>query len=467
MDQEPNLPVSGPPPEEAHDPKPSAQPPAAPSLDSPSSARRISRRRIIKYGTLGLAGVGLAAGVVRYGGTFGAYLLHRAAEEVRRRMPAEVFRRDAPQGQLWEQWQQRGWVREARHCLKLGENIQCKLCPNECLLEPEDRGRCRGRVHKDGKLYTMSYGNPCAFHIDPIEKKPLFHFLPGTGVFSIATSGCGFRCLNCQNWDISQRKPEESKDPRGEPLRLDPRTMHSLSMEDIARASMFPEDVVALARYFDCPSIAYTYSEPAVWFEYMYDTSEAARREHLRNVWVTCGYIQPKPLRELCGVIDAANVDLKGFDDQIYEQLNSGKLKPILDTLVALKREGVWFEVTNLIVPTYTDKPEMIRRMCDWLVDRLGPDYPLHFSRFHPAHKLTHLPPTPVDMLEQARQIARKAGLHYVYVGNCPEVPDAETTFCPGCGKPVIERSLYNVEQVRLAEGKCQECGRQIAGVWS
>ncbi len=453
MDQEPKVPVTGPQPDQA----PHAR----------RRPRRMSRRRMIKYGSLGLAGVGLAAGALRYGGTLGAYLLERAVEEVRRQMPAEVFRKDAPQGVLWQQWQQRGWVREARHYLKLGENIQCKLCPNECLLAPEDRGRCRGRVSKDGKLYTMSYGDPCSFHVDPIEKKPLFHFLPGTGVFSIATSGCGFRCLNCQNWDISQRKPEESKDPRGEPLRLDPRSLHSLSMEDMARASMFPDDVVALARYFDCPSIAYTYSEPTVWFEYMYDTSEAAHQEQLRNVWVTCGYIQPKPLGDLCRVIDAANVDLKGFDAQIYEQLNSGKLKPILDTLVALKREGVWFEVTNLVVPDYTDKPEMIRRMCDWLVDKLGPDYPLHFSRFHPAHKLTHLPPTPVEMLEEARQIARQAGLHYVYVGNCPELPDAETTFCPGCGRPVIERSIYRLEQVRLTEGKCDQCGQQIAGVWS
>jgi len=422
---------------------------------------------MIKFCALGMAGAGVAAGAIRFGPSLAGRLIQRAAEQVRRQMPAEVFRKDAPQGELWEQWKQRGWVREARHYLKLGENIQCKLCPNECLLEPEDRGRCRGRVYKEGKLYTMSYGDPCAFHVDPIEKKPLFHFLPGTGVFSIATSGCGFRCLNCQNWDISQRKPEESKDPRGEALRLDPRRMFSLSMDDIARASMFPEDVVTWARYYDCPSVAYTYSEPTVWFEYMYDTCQAVRREGLHNVWVTCGYIQPKPLRELCRVMDAANVDLKSFDQQIYERLNSGKLQPILDTLLALKREGVWFEVTNLVVPNYTDKPEMIRRMCDWLVENLGPDYPLHFSRFHPAHKLTHLPPTPVEVLEQARQIARDAGLHYVYVGNCPEVPEAETTFCPGCRKVVIERYGYQIQQVRLTDGKCDHCGHQIAGVWS
>lgn len=457
MDQQPKQPVIGPRLGQAR----------GAAIPAGVFSRRLSRRRMIQYGTLGLAGVGLAAGAVRYGPAVGAYLLQRAVKQIEKQIPAEVFHNDAPQGQLWQQWQQRGWVREARHYLKLGENIQCKLCPNECLLEPEDRGRCRGRVYKEGKLYTMSYGNPCAFHVDPIEKKPLFHFLPATGVFSIATSGCGFRCLNCQNWDISQRKPEEAKDPRGDPLRLDPRSLHSLSLADAARGSMFPEDVVALARYFDCPSIAYTYSEPTVWFEYMYDTSAAARREQLRNVWVTCGYIQPEPLEELCQVIDAANVDLKSFDEQIYRQLNSGKLKPILETLLTLKRAGVWFEVTNLVVPTYTDKLEMIRRMCDWLVDKLGPDYPLHFARFHPAHKLTHLPPTPIEVLDQARQIARQAGLHYVYVGNCPELPDAETTFCPGCRRPVIERSIYRVEQVRLSEGKCSQCGQQIAGVWS
>ena len=222
-------------------------------------------------------------------------------------------------------------------------------------------------------------------HVDPIEKKPLLHFLPGTAAFSLATAGCGFRCLNCQNWDISQRKPEETKDPRGEPMRLTPAELRSLAGRRRRRTlTMLPEDVVDVAEYFACPSIAYTYSEPIAWFEYMIDTATAARAKAIKNCWITCGYIQEEPLRELCRVTDAANVNLKSFSEEIYRDLNTGKLEPILATLKTLKREGVWFEVTNLVVPTYTDKPAMIRRMCDWLVANLGPDYPLHFSRFHP-----------------------------------------------------------------------------------
>ena len=391
------------------------------------------------------------------------YVLRRAES-----LPsAEVFAHDAPQGDFWQAWQARGWVTEARHYLKLGRNVQCKICPNECLLEPEDRSHCRNRVNKDGTLYTLAYGNPCAFHVDPIEKKPLFHFLPGTTAFSLATAGCVFRCLNCQNWDISQAKPEETKNPRGEPQRLDAAALDTLRRVDPERVSMFPEDVVALAERFGCPSIAYTYSEPIAWYEYMFDTARQAKAKKIKNLWITCGSIHEEPLVELCGVIDAANVNLKSFEREIYRQLNSGSLEPILNTLKTLKREGVWFEVTNLVVPTYTDDLDMIRRMCDWLVANLGPDYPLHFSRFHPDHKLTHLPPTPVDILLQARDIARACGLHYVYIGNVREVDDAETTFCPGCRKAVIERAGFYIRAMHLDAGKCASCGTPIAGVWS
>ena len=230
---------------------------------------------------------------------------------------------------------------------------------------------------------------------------------------------------------------------------------------------MLPEDVVAAAEYFACPSIAYTYSEPIAWFEYMIDTAQAARAKKIRNCWITCGYIQEEPLRELCRVTDAANVNLKSFSEEIYRDLNTGKLEPVLATLKTLKREGIWFEVTHLVVPTYTDKPKMIRQMCDWLLDNLGPDYPLHFSRFHPAHKLTHLPPTPVDTLLEARSVAQSAGLHYVYVGNCPEVADAETTYCAGCKKPVIRREMFAVLANDVDAGKCKWCGTKIPGVWA
>ena len=415
-----------------------------------------SRRDVLKFGAVGLACAAC--------GGVGLYYITQRLESAG---PSGVFPHDAPQGKLWEQWQKQGWTHEARHYLKLGENIQCKLCPNECLFEPEDRGHCRDRVFKDGKLYTLAYADPCALHVDPIEKKPLFHFLPGTSIFSLATAGCGFRCLNCQNWDISQRKPEETKDPRGEPLRPAPAQLRSLSLDDMDRLTLMPEDVVCAAESFQCPSIAYTYSEPTVWFEYMIDTARAARAKKLKNCWVTCGYIQDEPLRELCQEIDAANVDLKSFSDEVYRDLNTGKLEPVLATLKTLKQEGVWFEVTNLVVPSYTDKPEMIRRMCDWLVENLGPDYPLHFSRFHPAHKLTHLPPTPVDTLLEARDIAQRAGLHFVYVGNCRETPDGETTFCPQCKKAIVERNLFSIEAMHISDGKCTSCGTKIPGVWT
>lgn len=443
--------------------------------------RKFTRRRALQYG---LGGAAVLAGT---GGV--AHLLDRSAQS---QVIADVFENDAPKGELWQLWRKRGWATEASHYTKLGRNVKCKLCPNGCLLQPEDRGRCRNRVNKDGTLYTLVYANPCSFNLlggDPIEKKPLFHFLPGTGSYSIATSGCGFRCLNCQNWEISQKKPEDLKDPHGPELRITPQELRArviirsgyhkgtivrwrtMLPQDRAalsrRGTMLPEDVVALAQDWNCRSIAYTYSEPTMFYEYMYDTAKLARSKNIKNVWVTCGYVQSEPLRELCKYMDAANVDLKSFDDAIYKKLNSGKLQPILDTLQTLKKQNVWFEVTNLIVPTYTDKMDMIKRMCGYLAEKVGVDYPLHFSRFSPKHKLTRLPSTPVDVLREAKSIALAAGLRYVYIGNVPGLPGAGTTFCPGCKKPVLERRGYRIRNRNLTDGKCGFCGTRIAGVWS
>ena len=419
-----------------------------------AAPRGLTRREALKYGLLGLVGVS-AAGI----------LIRSLLSSARVQASAEVFKGDAPQGEPWTLWQKRGWAREARHYLKLGRNVQCKVCPNDCLLEPEDRSRCRNKVNKDGTLYTLAYGNPCAVHVDPIEKKPLFHFLPTTGALSIATSGCGFRCLNCQNWEISQSKPEETKDASGPEVKLN-LDAPALSISDPARLSMFPEDVVRLAERLDCPSIAYTYSEPTAYFEYMTDTARLARSHGVKNVWVTCGYITQEALLDLCQWLDAATVDIKSFSEETYKELNSGKLQPILDTLKTLKQQGVWLEVSNLVVPTYTDQPDMLKRMCGWLLENIGPDYPLHFLRFHPAHKLTHLPPTPVEVLTEAREIARRAGLRYVYIGNVRGVEDAETTLCPKCRKPVIERDIFSVRTMNLEDGKCKSCGAAIPGVW-
>jgi pyruvate formate lyase activating enzyme len=226
-----------------------------------------------------------------------------------------------------------------------------------------------------------------------------------------------------------------------------------------------PDKVVEGALHANCKSIAYTYSEPTAFYEYMLDTSKLARREEIKNVWITNGYINEGALKELCNFLDAANVDLKSFKEEIYNNLNSGTLQPVLDTLKTLKEQNVWFEITNLIVPTWTDKIEMIEEMCKWLVKNVGPDYPLHFSRFHPYYKLTNLPQTPIKILEEARRVALEAGLKFVYIGNVPGHP-AQSTYCPACDKILIERKGYYVAQNNLVGGSCKFCGEEIAGVW-
>jgi pyruvate formate lyase activating enzyme len=276
-----------------------------------------------------------------------------------------------------------------------------------------------------------------------------------------------FRCLNCQNWEISQMKPEETKDPTGPAFRLQPPLPAALSLDQMRRLSLFPEDVAAVAQALRCPSISYTYSEPTAYYEYAYDTCQRARERKIKNVLVTCGSIEARSFRDLAQFVDAAHVDLKGFDDETYRKLNSGRLQPILDTLKIYRSLGIWFEVINLIVPSYSDNLEGIRRMCDWLVANLGADTPLHFSRFHPQHKLTHLPPTPVETLVRAREAARSAGLRYVYLGNVRGVPQAETTFCPNCKKAVVERDIFAVTRFRLKDGKCPDCNTAVAGLWS
>ncbi|MGA2018086.1 MAG: AmmeMemoRadiSam system radical SAM enzyme [Opitutaceae bacterium] len=418
----------------------------------------MTRRRALACGAAAFAGASL-----RCSGSWMDSLLRLGDSEA----PAEVFKGGAPSEEVWALWSKRGWVREASHYLKLGANVQCKVCPNNCILEPGDRSHCRNKVNRGGTLYTMVYGNPCTFHVDPVEKKPLFHFYPGTRAFSLATSGCVFRCLNCQNWEISQKMPEETKDPSGPEFRLRPPLPSSLTYDDIARVSLFPDDVVAVSKALGCPSVAYTYSEPTAFYDYTYDTCRLAREGGLKNIVVSCGSIEERPLLDLAQFVDAAHVDLKGFDDETYRRLNSGKLEPILRTLKTYNQMGVWFEVINLIVPTYTDNLESIKRMCGWLVDNLGADRPLHFSRFHPEHKLDHLPVTPIDILVRARDAARSAGLRYVYLGNVREVADAGTTYCPNCRRPVIERDVYSVTSFQLDAGKCRFCGTPVAGVWT
>lgn len=319
--------------------------------------------------------------------------------------------------------------------------VKCTLCPKECELGPGDRGNCRARVNIDGKLLTLVYGKPCAVHIDPIEKKPMFHFLPGTSIFSIATAGCNLHCKFCQNWDISQKDPEDTEN-----------------------GDLPPDKVVQAARYSVCNSIAYTYSEPMIFFEYTRDASSIARQAGLKNILVTAGYISEKPLRELCKVTDGANLDIKAFSDDYYRNVCDGDLATVLKTFEVMKEEGVFLEITNLIVPTLNDDPGMIRDLCRWLVKNGGPDVPLHFSRFFPMYLMRNLYPTPQKTLETAKDIAKEEGLHFVYVGNVPGVD--EDTNCPNCGAVLISRVGYSVTANKLVDGHCPDCNAVIAGVW-
>ena len=334
------------------------------------------------------------------------------------------------------------WSIEAFHYTTNGKEVQCQVCPNRCLLAPGDRSICRSRVNIGGKLYSLAYGNPCAVHVDPIEKKPLNHFYPGTAIFSIATTGCNFRCLNCQNWEISQKRPE-----------------------DVRHGELFPEEVVRAAKGKDTLSVAYTYSEAITYYEYMYDTARLASGEGLKNVLVSNGYINKGPLLNLCKYLDGANINLKSFDDGIYRCLNGGTLAPVLNTFKTLHQEGVWFEMTTLVVPTYVDDGEMIKRMCGWILDELGPDYPLHFLRFFPQYRLTRLPPTPIQTLEEFRELAIWEGIHYVYLGNTPG-HEGCNTYCHNCKKVLIERKGYLLPKMNILKGRCTFCNTVIPGRW-
>jgi len=380
----------------------------------------MNKREFLKTGILGLGG--LACSVCHYHSfaAAGGWLL------------------DSPDGNgLWK------WSREAIHYTTTPRGVKCLNCPNECTLKRGETSKCRNRINVSDKLFTIAYGNPCAVHIDPIEKKPLFHFRPGSQVFSIATAGCNLACLNCQNWEISQSSPKETKN-----------------------SDLMPAEVVKTCLNSRCNSIAYTYSEPTTFYEYVYDTACLAREKGISNVYKSNGYINEKPLRQLCRYIDAANIDLKAFSESIYLKLNSGKLQPVLDSLLLLKSEGVWLEITNLVIPGYTDDLTMIRRMCSWLVNNGLDDSPLHFSRFTPMYKLDQLPSTPVSTLVKARKTALDSGMKYVYIGNVPGT-DFENTLCPSCKKVVVERKGFQVLQKNLKGNTCVYCGTVVAGRWS
>lgn len=325
--------------------------------------------------------------------------------------------------------------------------VECQLCPKYCRIDPGRTGDCGVRVNRDGTLLATTWGHPCALHMDPIEKKPLFHFLPGTQILSMATVGCNLHCRNCQNWSISQGVPE-----------------------DTPAYDLPPGDLVSLAKGEGCPSVAYTYTEPLVYYEYTRDACRAARDVGLRNVLVTAGYINEGPLRELLPHVDAANVDLKAFDDGFYKTYCEATLRPVLRTLEVCLELGVHLEITNLVIPTLNDSEDGIAKLVGWIVETLGVDVPLHFSRFQPRYRMKNLPPTPGETLERCRDQALAAGLRYVYVGNLRS-RDGESTFCPtatcpGRARPLVRRSGYRILDNRLEGGKCPDCGAAVYGRW-
>jgi len=320
--------------------------------------------------------------------------------------------------------------------------VHCFLCPRHCHIHPGQSGFCFIRVNQGGNLYSLGYGAPAAIQVDPIEKKPLNHFLPGTRVFSMGTAGCNMGCFFCQNWDISKSHQDQ-----------------------VNAKHISPEEVPLLALRHGCDSIAFTYNEPTIWGEYVIDICRAAKGYGLKTVMVTNGYITYEAFHDIYDHIDAANVDLKAFTEGFYGKLTLTHLDPVLKTLEWLKNETkVWFEITNLMIPTLNDDPAETKRLAEWILNHLGPDVPLHFTAFHPDFKLQDKPPTPPETLHRAREIALKAGLHYVYEGNI--FSNAANTYCPGCGALLIRRSWHDVLEDRIKNGDCSKCGMPIPGVW-
>jgi pyruvate formate lyase activating enzyme len=322
--------------------------------------------------------------------------------------------------------------------------VKCNLCGHRCLVKDGRRGICGVRENRGGVLHTLVFDKLIARHIDPIEKKPLYHFLPGSRSYSVATVGCNFKCRFCQNADIAQMPADQNGVILGEPCT--------------------PQEVVAAAVDGDCRSISYTYTEPTVFFEFAFETARLGHAQGLKNVFVTNGYMTAEALEMIRPYLDAANVDLKAFSQKFYREVCGAKLAPVTETLKKAKSSGIFLEVTTLIVPGLNDEPEELEALAAFLAGELGPETPWHISRFHPTYKLTDRPPTPLDTLMKARDIGLAAGLRYVYTGNVPG-ETGENTFCPGCGRIVIERWGFQIRRSALDAGRCRYCQTVIDGV--
>jgi pyruvate formate lyase activating enzyme len=323
--------------------------------------------------------------------------------------------------------------------------VQCDVCPRACKLREGQRGLCFVRGRLDNQIVLASYGRSSGFCVDPIEKKPLNHFLPGSSVLSFGTAGCNLGCRFCQNWDISKSREV-----------------------DTLTSAASPEALAEAAQAHGCRSVAFTYNDPTVFMEYAIDVADACRARGIHPVAVSAGYINPGPRRELYAHMDAANIDLKSFSDEFYSKITFAKLGPVLETLEYLRHEtSVWFEITTLLIPDHNDSDGELEEECAWLVEHLGTDVPLHFSAFHPDFKMMDVPHTPAETLTRARRIALDHGLRYVYTGNVHD-PAGQTTHCPGCGRAVVVRDWYVLRKYHLTDsGACVHCGTQLPGVYA
>ena len=343
-------------------------------------------------------------------------------------------------------WAQDGTppLREAMFYKRLANNVvQCGVCFRGCKLKEGWRSFCRNKENIGGRFYNLVYGRPSAVHVDPIEKEPSLHMLPGTEILCFGTAGCNFRCKFCHNWHLSQRSIEEME----------------------YTYDLLPEDAVKIALEKGIPTLSFTYNEPTSFYEYVYDIARIAKERGLRILWHSNGGMRPEPLKELLKYTDAVTIDLKGFTEEFYQNISSAKLEPVLRTLRIIREEGRWLEIVNLHIPTLNDNPQDVKKMCLWIKENLGEYTPLHFSRFFPAYKLTNLPPTPIKKLEEAHKIAKVVGLEYVTIGNVPG-HKYNSTFCPNCGERLIHRIHFTVLSNNLTEGNCKFCGHKIPGIW-
>jgi pyruvate formate lyase activating enzyme len=324
-----------------------------------------------------------------------------------------------------------------------GQNLQCLLCPRKCLIADGKRGFCRNRENQEGTLYTLVYGRPAVVDIGPIEKAPLYHFIPGHFRLCLTNASCNLRCRHCQNWHLSQK-----------------------SFEELDHYSYSPSEIVREVKKQGLNSVSFTYTEPTVYYEYLYDISTLAKERGIKTSIVSNGYISREPLLKLLTVLDAVKIDLKGFSEEFYKEVCSATLKPVLDSLLTVKKENIWLEIVNLVIPTLNDNPKMIDEMCRWIKENLGMDTPLHFTRFFPNYKLNHLSPTPISTLESSYEIAKKNGLRYVYIGNVPD-HIYNSTYCPFCKQKVIQRNHFEILEMNIVNGRCKFCNSSIKGNWA